>query len=86
MTSGHASATQPGTKNVVRNPQESWHSDLRPVPLVAYDVEVIDDLGMVGQHDRLGVDVEREHRRRAIAVGPAETGGQWLHPATILGR
>ena len=40
---------------------------------------------MVGQHDRLGVDVEREHRGGADAVGPAESGRQWLHRANDTG-
>ncbi len=34
---------------------------------------------MVGQHDRLGIDVEREHRGGTDAVGPAEAGGQGVH-------
>src|SRR6185436_16577866 len=32
-----------------------------------------------GEHHGLGVEVEAEHRRRADAVGPAETGRQGLH-------
>ena len=92
MTSGHVSATQPGTKNVVRSlapvehPEQPRHRDLRPVALVADHIEVVDDLGVVGQHDRLGIDIEREHRGGAVAVGPAETGGHGVHAATILGR
>ena len=66
---------------------------LRPVALVGHDVEVVGRLGMVGEHDRLGVDVEREHRGGADAVGPAEAGrqrlageqvGTWHATATIL--
>ena len=60
----------------IEHPQQSRHGDLRPVALVGDDVEVVDDLGVVGQHDRLGIDVEAEHRGRADAIGPAETGGQ----------
>ena len=70
----------------VEHPEQPWYGDLRSVALVTDDVEVVDDLGVVGEHHRLGVDIEGERRGRAVAVGPAETGGQWVHPATILGR
>ena len=64
----------------VEHPQQPRHGDLRPVSLVADHVEVVDDLGMVGEHHGFRIDVEREHRGRAETVRPAETLGQWVHP------
>ena len=83
-TSGHVSATQPGTKNVVRSLSRSsirsrrGTATLRAVALVRDDVEVPAGLGVVPDHHGLGIDVKAEQRRGANAVGPAKPGGKWV--------
>ena len=69
----------------IEHPQQPWHRDLGAVALVGDDVEVVDDLGMVDQHDRLGIEVEAEQRGRPHAIGPAETGRQWVHATNDTG-
>ena len=81
--------------DAIEHPEQARDGDLRPVALVGHDVEVVGRLGMVDEHDRLGIDVEGEHRGGADAVGPAEAGrqrfageqvGRGGHRATILRR
>src|SRR6185503_3116381 len=56
----------------IEQAQQTGHRRSRAVFLVAHDVEPARRLRMVEQDRALGVDVEREARRGAIAVRPRE--------------